>query len=139
MHGNGINEWSRTLFVVGEILFWTLCIGGGLVLFRGARYRTSAPWTSEERLLFNRFARGEIDDDEYRRLRGAIRDATPRPPTPASYTSYLRRTAYTPPVSTRSPANSLSDHDQQLADQELAPVSMYDMPSATNSLGRTAG
>ena len=116
-----------------------MCIGGGLVLFRDARYRTSAPWTSEERLLFNRFARGEIDDDEYRDLREALRDVTPRPSTPASYTSYFRRTAYAPSASTRSSANSLPDHDQQLADQELAPVSMHDMPSATNSLGRSAG
>ncbi|WP_371785398.1 hypothetical protein [Streptosporangium subroseum] len=139
MHGNGINEWSRALFVVGEILFWTLCIGGGLILFRDVRYRASTPWISEERLLFDRFARGEIDDDEYRHLREALRDVTPPPSTPASYTSYLRRTAYAPPASTRSSANSLPDHDRQLVDQELAPVSMHDMPSATNSLGRSAG
>jgi putative membrane protein len=139
VHGHGIDEWSRTLFIVGEILFWTLCVGGGLFLFRDARYRASTPWISEERLLFNRFARGEIDDDEYRDLREALRDVTPRPSTPASYTSYFRRTAYAPPASTRSSTNSLPDLDRRLADQELAPVSMHDMPSATNSLGRAAG
>jgi putative membrane protein len=139
LHGNGIDEWSRTLFVVGEILFWAVCVGGGLILFRDARCRASTPWTSEERLLFSRFARGEIDDDEYRDLREALRDVTPRPSAPASYTSYSRRTAYAPSASTRSSANSLPDLDQQLADQELAPVSMHDMPSATNSLGQSAG
>ncbi|MFJ3306693.1 SHOCT domain-containing protein [Streptomyces sp. NPDC086549] len=53
------------------ILFWGLLIAAGVLLFRavnrGPGQRPSVPRPEPEQLLAERFARGEIDEDEYRR------------------------------------------------------------------------
>jgi putative membrane protein len=67
--------WGAWLTMgIGMILFWGLAIGGGIVLIRylaGTRYQhpsSGAPGRTEaEQILAERFARGDIDEDEYRR------------------------------------------------------------------------
>ena len=73
--------WGAWLTMgIGMILFWGLVIGGGIVLTRylaGTRYQhpsSGAPGRIEaEQILAERFARGDIDEDEYRRRRELLR------------------------------------------------------------------
>ena len=74
--------WGAWLTMgVGMILFWGLVIGGVIVLTRylaGTRYHPSsdAPGrTTAEQILAERFARGEIDEDEYRQRRELLRNS----------------------------------------------------------------
>lgn len=60
------------VFPIGFGLFWLLVLGGlGYFLWR----RTSAPnpRTGAESLLADRYARGEIDEDEYRERIAVLR------------------------------------------------------------------
>jgi putative membrane protein len=69
-YGPGMGGWGFGLMTVGMVLFWALIILG---LIAVARYL----WTSSdhepearpapEELLAERFALGEIDEQEYRR------------------------------------------------------------------------
>lgn len=66
-YGHGMNGWGYAIMTVGMILFWGLLIVGVILLvrygIRGARtHHDMAP----ESILAERFARGEIDEDEYR-------------------------------------------------------------------------
>lgn len=53
------------------VAFWTLIVWGLIVLMRGNE-RPRGRATAEE-VLAERFARGEIDEDEYRRRRDLVR------------------------------------------------------------------
>jgi uncharacterized membrane protein len=72
--GNGL-PWLR--FLVSLLFLFgiaTLVVWGAMALFRGG----SGPWTHSavtpdpEQILKVRLARGEIDTEEYQRLRGYI-------------------------------------------------------------------
>ena len=74
--GNGIGGWGMALMTVGTLLFWGLIIAGVVALVRytrggaGEQDGSAAERPTPQRLLAERFARGEIDDEEYtRRLR----------------------------------------------------------------------
>ncbi|WP_037570274.1 SHOCT domain-containing protein [Phaeacidiphilus oryzae] len=87
-HENGINGWGWAGMTLGMLLFWAVVIGAGVVLFRalstssangGHRGRTTDPRPPEvrptaEQLLAERFVRGEIDEDEYRRRLATLRN-----------------------------------------------------------------
>ncbi|WP_460700777.1 SHOCT domain-containing protein [Nocardia thraciensis] len=71
--------WGYAWMGVGTVLFWGLLIAGLVMLVRyaaatdrGARYRAEAP--GPERLLAERFARGEIDEAEYTSRLTALRN-----------------------------------------------------------------
>jgi putative membrane protein len=71
-YGAGWGAWLT--MGIGMILFWGLVIGGGIALIRylaGAQHQhasSGAPGRTEaEQILAERFARGDIDEDEYRR------------------------------------------------------------------------
>lgn len=76
-YGAGWGAWLT--MGIGMILFWGLVIGGGIAL---ARYLadirhdppSSGPHgrTTPEQILAERFARGEIDEDEYRQRRASL-------------------------------------------------------------------
>ncbi|MGW0002822.1 SHOCT domain-containing protein [Nocardia grenadensis] len=54
--------------VVGTILFWALVISGSVLLVRYMASSESPPpraWASPRQVLAERYARGEITDDEY--------------------------------------------------------------------------
>jgi putative membrane protein len=73
--GNGMGGWGVLLMTVSNLLFWGLVVAGVVLLVRytgrgGQTGTTTNEGPSPQQLLAERFARGEIDEDEYtRRLR----------------------------------------------------------------------
>lgn len=66
-HGGGPGWWP--VIPLGFALFWLFVIGGGgYLLWRRAKSPTSA-----EAVLAERYARGEIDEEEYRERLGVLR------------------------------------------------------------------
>ena len=68
-YGNGISGWGMALMMIGDVLLWAVLILAGVALIR---YLTAGNRTMEfrtrptpEQLLAERFARGEIDEQEY--------------------------------------------------------------------------
>ncbi|MDH6124037.1 SHOCT domain-containing protein [Kitasatospora sp. GP82] len=95
-HDHGMDGWGFGLLAISMLIFWGLIIFGVVAL---ARYLGRAPqhrptaWSagpppgrpsperpSPEQLLAERFARGEIDADEYRHRLEVLRSS--RGPTP---------------------------------------------------------
>ena len=76
-YGNGMGGWGYALMTVGTILFWGLVIAGVILLVRYlARGPQAAENAAPERILAERFARGEIDEEEYRSRLTALRGGT---------------------------------------------------------------
>lgn len=79
MHwGYGTGGWSYLLMALNMVAFWGLLIAGAVLLVRylvGGRPRV-VPVThvDPERVLAERYVRGEIDDEEYRRRLDTLRD-----------------------------------------------------------------
>jgi putative membrane protein len=72
--GNGMGGWGMTLMTVNSLLFWGLVVAAIIALVRYAS-RAAQPGApaihgpAPQQLLAERFARGDIDEDEYiRRL-----------------------------------------------------------------------
>ncbi len=74
-YGDGMGGWGFALMAINMILFWTLVITGVVALIRylgrGTQGRPGA--TGPEQLLAERFARGEIDEEEYQRRLQVLR------------------------------------------------------------------
>ncbi|MFF8839428.1 SHOCT domain-containing protein [Streptomyces sp. NPDC015130] len=72
-----MNGWGWFAMSAGMLLFWALLITVVVMLFRTldrASVRPSVPEvTRPEQLLGERLARGEIDEEEYRRRLSALR------------------------------------------------------------------
>ena len=100
-YGSGMSGWGYALMTVSMILFWGAVIFGIVMLVRHFGRSGQPPAEprppqspespqSPERLLAERFACGEIDEEEYRRrlavLRGEGRpaDGQARPPAGTS-------------------------------------------------------
>jgi putative membrane protein len=65
--GYGMGWVSWILMALAMIAFWGLVIAALLALFRPSRStRSELRGTNAQHLLDERYARGEIDDDEYR-------------------------------------------------------------------------
>ena len=86
-YGNGIGGWGYALTAIGMILFWGAVIYGIVALVRYARRDApqgrepvGPPIPEPERLLAGRFARGEIDEDEYHQRLTTLRAAGPAAP-----------------------------------------------------------
>jgi putative membrane protein len=64
-----LTGWGWVAMTVGMAVFWGLLIALAVVLVRGLNRPAdhSGQRPSPERVLAERFARGEIDEDEYRR------------------------------------------------------------------------
>jgi putative membrane protein len=64
------NGWGYLMMGLGMIVFWGLLIAGIVVLVRSfggaSRPSTPSPGPNPQQLLAERFARGEIDEREYR-------------------------------------------------------------------------
>ncbi|WP_306189752.1 MULTISPECIES: SHOCT domain-containing protein [unclassified Streptomyces] len=80
---HGAPGWGWFAMSLGMLLFWVLLIAVAVLLFRalnrgagqpGAHGGTGRP--TAERLLAERFARGEIDEDEYRRRLDVLRQGS---------------------------------------------------------------
>jgi uncharacterized membrane protein len=76
LYAYAVNDWKAP-FAAFDILFTVLMFGGVGALLRRPYPRGSScggvPCSSEEKLLFEKFANGKIDDDEYRRRRETLR------------------------------------------------------------------
>lgn len=97
-HGMMVGGWVLGIFLM--IAFWALVImaiiwlvrsirrGNGPQRFRGQEGSHRLPYqaASAEAILAERFARGEVNEDEYRArlaaLRGSFSAPTPPPPAP---------------------------------------------------------
>ncbi|MGA5411871.1 SHOCT domain-containing protein [Streptomyces lavendulocolor] len=81
--GHGVSGWGWFAMSVGMIAFWALIIAAAVLLLRTlsrATEPTPSPVApSPEQLLAERFARGHIDEEDYRRRLDALR--APGPPT----------------------------------------------------------
>ena len=73
---HGVSGWGWFAMTVGMVVFWALVITGVVLLVRavGATSITPAPPPPPEQILAERFARGEIDQDEYHRRLATLRD-----------------------------------------------------------------
>ena len=87
MYGDHMTGWGW-----GMMVFWTLLwivLAGGVIwavasFVRGGQPPAGGSRRSAREILDERLARGEIDPDEYDRLREKLdRPATPQNPTPA--------------------------------------------------------
>jgi putative membrane protein len=85
-YGDHISGWGYALMTVGMVLFWGLIVVGVVALVRylgRSGQQTAAPplvRPTPEQVLAERFARGEIDEDEYRQRLDTLR-AVGRPVT----------------------------------------------------------
>ena len=71
---NGPSWWGWMLMSVSMIAFWGVVIWGiWFLVTRATRSEPGASGLGAERILDERLARGEIDTDEYTRLREVIR------------------------------------------------------------------
>ena len=79
MWNNGM-DWTGWLFMTGTALaVWVLVVIAVVALFRGSRRGTPSRGGVEDpdarRILDQRFARGEIDAEEYRARQDVLRSA----------------------------------------------------------------
>jgi putative membrane protein len=65
----GLGGWGALVMVITWLLFWAAIVAGVVFLARGTAPRPPAP----AELLAGRFARGEIDEEEYRSRLAALR------------------------------------------------------------------
>ena len=69
MWGNGMGWGGWLLMTVTAVVFWAVVVFGIVALFRGTgggRPRTGGRERDAQQILDERFARGEIDAEEYR-------------------------------------------------------------------------
>jgi putative membrane protein len=74
--GDHMTGWGWVGMTLSSILFIALLVLAGMLLIRLARQsdRPAEPVSSPERLLAERYARGEISDEQYRGQLGTLRD-----------------------------------------------------------------
>jgi putative membrane protein len=77
-YGHEMGGWAYPLTLIGMAVFWAAVIYGIVALVRHTgwnRRQAGDPGQAPaaERLLAERFARGEIDEDEYRRRLATLR------------------------------------------------------------------
>jgi putative membrane protein len=70
--------WGWVAMTMSVLLFAGLSVGAYLLLVRGGRPagRSARP-SSAQRRLADQFARGQIDEQEYRHLAAALEEGTP--------------------------------------------------------------
>jgi len=82
-YGPGTGAWGYLLMTVNMLLFWGLVIAGIVILVRYpgrsglAASGQPGQHTRAEAILAERFAQGEIDEEEYRRRLKVLRGAPP--------------------------------------------------------------
>ncbi len=76
-----VSGWGWFAMSASMILFWALIITVAVLLFRAldrAPEHTHSPaGPSAEQLLAERFARGDIDEEDYQRRLAALRSSDP--------------------------------------------------------------
>jgi len=74
---NGTGSWGAVLMMISMVLFWALAVVATTALVRHLLGTGRSRTTTPEQVLGERLARGEIDEQEFRRIRDALRE--PRP------------------------------------------------------------
>lgn len=74
-YGHDLSTWGWVGMSIGMIVFWGVLVGGIVLLLRGLgdHGREAERPAGPERLLAERFARGEIDEAEYHDRLAALR------------------------------------------------------------------
>lgn len=77
---DGVSGWGWVAMTISMLLFWAVLVLGGIALYRGLSRPRSGGFPAGRRptpedILAERFARGEIDEEEYRRRRDALQSA----------------------------------------------------------------
>jgi putative membrane protein len=76
---NNMSGWGWVAMTISMVLFWGLLILGGVLLVRALQRPSgglSGPGShTPEQVLSHRFARGEIDEEEYHRRLAALSSA----------------------------------------------------------------
>jgi putative membrane protein len=79
LHGEHMSGWGYALGIIGMVLFWAvlvLAIAAAVrYLDRKRRESFPPPPPTAQQVLAERFARGEIDADDYRQLLDTLRRA----------------------------------------------------------------
>lgn len=75
--GDHMTGWGWIGMTLSSLLFIALLVGGGALLIRLARQpdRPLAETRSAEQLLAERYARGEISDEQFRQQLATLRDS----------------------------------------------------------------
>lgn len=73
-YGHGMSGWGFALATLTQVLFWGLLIAGIIALVRSLARGSALTRSDPEQLLAGRFARGGIDEDEYRRDLAMLRE-----------------------------------------------------------------
>ena len=74
-YGPGMTGWGYALMTISMVLFWALVIFGvvALVRFFTRVDQSTTTRPTPEQLLADRFARGEIDEQEYHHCLAVLR------------------------------------------------------------------
>ncbi|MFD4510327.1 SHOCT domain-containing protein [Streptomyces sp. NPDC058457] len=91
-YGHGMSGWAWFWMTAGNLLFWAALITAVVLLFRavlrpGTHVGGHPGWSAQppsgspgaEQILAERYARGEIDEEEYRRRLDILRGSSPGP------------------------------------------------------------
>ncbi|MQA82202.1 MAG: hypothetical protein GEV10_27680 [Streptosporangiales bacterium] len=77
MYGYGMGAWGYVLMSLSMIVFWGLLIAGVVALWRflrrAPRDASTKAAATPEQILAERYARGEIDEDEYLHRQAGLR------------------------------------------------------------------
>ena len=73
-YGHGMTGWGYPLMWFGMATFWVVLIGAVLLLVRRTRDDKNQPTNglSADEVLAHRFARGDIDEQEYASRQAAL-------------------------------------------------------------------
>ena len=74
-YGSPMGGWGAVFMTITTVLFWVLIIVGVIALFRYLNRgdRPTISQSTPEQMLAERFARGEIDEQEYRQRLNTLR------------------------------------------------------------------
>jgi len=80
--GDHMSGWGYALMTVSTVVFWAIVVAGIVALVRYLGRSGQPTWPPPtgtrpppEQVLAERFARGEIDEDEYRKRLDTLRSA----------------------------------------------------------------
>ncbi|MEJ3748925.1 SHOCT domain-containing protein [Actinomycetes bacterium KLBMP 9797] len=64
---HGAGGWGYAMMLFNMLIFWGLVTAAAVLLYRALRRGDDTGLDAARRTLVERYARGEIDDEEYRR------------------------------------------------------------------------
>ena len=70
--GGGLGAGGWIVMSLMMLVFWAVVVGGAVWLLRGGRGQTGASRAGAQQILDERFARGELTEEEYRQRRALL-------------------------------------------------------------------